>query len=235
MTVVCSALLVKSQVTARTVPRGRRASRGAMSCCHGDSRGRRARCAQHRGGPTRPDGRRPGRSGRETRVGAAVALAERIDGVDLCVVMRQALYELLEAQAVETVFACEVREQPRQVGADVLRQGEQVARNVSRVRRRDYARAGTSSSPRGSPALIRRAASSSCASVSSPRPQRPSSASATPGSRPSARTDASAFSAAWARVVILSFYRCGASWQLSAGSAGIRGRIGSSTDSNVGR
>jgi hypothetical protein len=71
MIVVCSALLVKDQVTARIVPRGRRTSRGVVSCCHGDSRGRQVRCAQHRGGPMRSDGRRPWRSGRETRVGQA--------------------------------------------------------------------------------------------------------------------------------------------------------------------
>lgn len=50
---------------------------------------------------------------------APVALAERMDGVDLAVVMRQAFQELLAALAVETVLVGEVCEQCRQVGADV--------------------------------------------------------------------------------------------------------------------
>jgi len=50
---------------------------------------------------------------------APVALAERMDGVDLGVVVRQAVQELLAALAVETVLVGEVCEQCRQVGADV--------------------------------------------------------------------------------------------------------------------
>lgn len=53
---------------------------------------------------------------------AAVALAERMDGVDLGVVVRQALQELLAAQAAETVLVVEVCEQCPEVGIDVLRQ-----------------------------------------------------------------------------------------------------------------
>jgi hypothetical protein len=73
------------------------------------------------------NGRRPWRSGRETRLGAPVALAEGMDGVDLGVVVRQAFQELLAAQAVEAILMGEVRKQCRQVGTDVLTQRERVA------------------------------------------------------------------------------------------------------------
>ena len=63
----------------------------------------------------------------KSALGTPVALAERMDGVDLGVIVRQAFQELLAAQAVETVLVGEVCEQRRQVGADVLRQREQVA------------------------------------------------------------------------------------------------------------
>ena len=124
---VCSDLLVKDQVTARIVPRGRRASPGVVSCCHGDFAGGEYVALSIEVNPGDRMGGSLGDLTEKRALGAAVTLAERMDGVDLCVVMRQALCERLEAQSLETVFACEVREQPRQVGADVLRQGKQVA------------------------------------------------------------------------------------------------------------
>jgi hypothetical protein len=60
-------------------------------------------------------------------LGAPVALAEGMDRIDLGVVVRQALQELLAAQAAETVLVVEVCEQCPEVGIDVLRQCEQVA------------------------------------------------------------------------------------------------------------
>ena len=60
-------------------------------------------------------------------LGAPVALAERMDGVDLGVVVRQAFQELLAAQAGRRSSLGEVCKQWPQVGIDVLRQREQVA------------------------------------------------------------------------------------------------------------
>ena len=60
-------------------------------------------------------------------MGAPVALAEGMDGVDLRVVVRQTFQELLAAQAVEATLVGEICKKRRQVGIDVLRQREQVA------------------------------------------------------------------------------------------------------------
>jgi|GEM_PF-6444381 hypothetical protein len=64
---------------------------------------------------------------RKRALGAPVALAEGMDGVDLRVVVRQTFQELLAAQAVEATLVGEICKKRRQVGIDVLRQREQVA------------------------------------------------------------------------------------------------------------